>query len=134
MSIYDTFAKYKYVQLHTFRKNGQSVGTPMWFAVEESGRIYMQTNVASGKVKRLRNRPEIEVAPSTSRGKPLGNIWRGQATLHAPDSPVAATSLRLLAQHYGWVFRIFNFFLNVFRRKLVYIEIELDPTSCEGPG
>jgi PPOX class probable F420-dependent enzyme len=127
MNPYETFAKFKYVQMLTFRKSGQSVPTPMWYGIDPGGKMYMQTNVAAGKVKRLRNRPEVEICPSTSRGKPLGAIWNGRATVHPPDSPVAEKSLRLLAEHYGWVFRIFYFFLRVFRRKLAYIEIELDP-------
>ena len=117
-------ASHKYVQLVTFRKSGQPMPTAMWFGADPNGRIYMQTNEASAKVKRLRNRPEVEVAPSDSRGKPLGPCFVGTASLHAPDSPVASHSIKLLSQHYGWVFRIFNFFLKLFRRKLVYIEIE----------
>ena len=120
-----TLHEAKYVLMTTFRKNGQGVGTPMWFAIDETDRIYMQTNAGSIKVKRLLNNSALEVCPSDARGRPLGEIWLGTGTLHSPDSDVAKKSLRLLARHYGWVFRIFNFGLWLFRRKLAYIEITL---------
>lgn len=124
--IMSDFANHKYVQLITFRKTGTPVGTPMWFGLDGSGKMYMQTNAASAKVKRLRNRPELEVMPSDSRGKPLGAAWRGTATVHGPQSEVARTSIALLKQHYGWIFRVFNFGLWLFRRNLVYLEIQLE--------
>lgn len=126
------FAAHKYVQLVTFRKSGQPVGTPMWFAVDGTGKMFMQTNAASGKVKRLRNRPEAQVGPSDSRGKPLGPAWQATATLHAADSPQARLTVTLLKQHYGWIYRIFNFGLWLFRRRLVYLELQLGaPASGE---
>ena len=120
------FLTHKYVQLVTFRKSGLPVGTAMWFALDESGRMYMQTNAASAKVKRLSNHPEIEVMPSDSRGKPLGPAWRGTTVLHGPQTAVARKSIALLKQHYGWIYRIFNFGLWLFRRNLVYLEIQLE--------
>ena len=126
MSDSSIFATHKYVQLVTFRKSGLPVGTPMWFGVDGTGKMYMQTNAASAKVKRLRNHSEIEIMPSDSRGKPLGAAWRAHATLHDPKSAVARTSVKLLKAHYGWVYRIFNFGLWLFHRNLIYLEIQLD--------
>jgi PPOX class probable F420-dependent enzyme len=116
----------KYVALNTFRKSGQPVRTAMWFARESDGRILMQTNSASGKIKRVRNRADVEVAPSDSKGNPLGPFVSGRALIHGPESPLARRSIELLTQHYGWIYRIFNFGLWLFRRKLVYLEVQLD--------
>jgi hypothetical protein len=40
--------------------------------VAKDGRAYLRTYEASGKYKRLRSFPEMRLAPSTMRGKPLG--------------------------------------------------------------
>ena len=60
-----------YIDLVTFRKTGAGVHTPVWFA-EADGRLYIFTRPDAGKMKRIRNNPRVEVAPSTMRGRPLG--------------------------------------------------------------
>jgi uncharacterized protein len=61
----------RYIDLVTFRKTGVGVHTPVWFA-EAEGYLYIFTNPNAGKMKRIRNNPRVEVAPSTIRGRPLG--------------------------------------------------------------
>ncbi len=58
-----------YLALKTFRKNGEPVVTAMWF-VRIDGAIFMRTGADSGKVKRIRNQPEVEFAPSNAAGRP----------------------------------------------------------------
>ena len=70
----------KYISLATFRKNGVPVHTPVWFA-EENGKLYVFTNPTSGKVKRIRNNPEVRIAPSTIRGKITGPEFAGRARI-----------------------------------------------------
>ena len=61
----------RYISLATFRKNGTPVYTPVWFG-EENGHLYVMTSSKTGKAKRLRNNPEVRIAPSTMRGKVTG--------------------------------------------------------------
>jgi hypothetical protein len=61
----------KYISLETFRKNGQGVKTPVWFALHE-GTLYVYTEADSWKVKRIRNNPRVRVAPCTIRGRVTG--------------------------------------------------------------
>ncbi len=69
-----------YVSLTTFRKTGAAVATPVWFG-EEDGKLYVMTRSDSGKYKRLRNNPEVKVAPCTMRGKVTGPEFAGTARL-----------------------------------------------------
>ncbi len=62
---------HKYLSLASFRRNGQPVDTPVWFA-EADGRVYIMTRNDSGKYKRIRNNPRVRVAPCTMRGRRLG--------------------------------------------------------------
>ncbi len=50
--------KEKYVSLTTFRKTGEAVVTPVWFA-ESKGTIYAGTGVSAGKIKRIRHTSEL---------------------------------------------------------------------------
>jgi PPOX class probable F420-dependent enzyme len=60
-----------YISLTTFRKNGAAVATPVWFG-EEDDKLYVMTLGDSGKTKRIRNNPQVKVAPCTIRGKVTG--------------------------------------------------------------
>lgn len=74
------FARKKYLNLQTFKKNGDGVKTPVWFAAEPSVNLdasnailYVYTIGVSGKVKRVRNNPRVKIAPCDMSGKLLGN-------------------------------------------------------------
>jgi uncharacterized protein len=61
----------KYISVTTFRKNGVGVATPVWFG-EENGKLYVMTRSDMGKAKRIRNNPQVRVAPCTIRGTVTG--------------------------------------------------------------
>ncbi len=82
----------KYIDLVTFRKTGVAVHTPVWFA-EADGRLYAFTRPDAGKMKRIRNNPRVEVAPSTIRGRALGPCVAATARI-APDQAAAREAIR----------------------------------------
>ena len=63
---FDNLRGARYLNLATFRKNGEEVRTPVWFA-EGNGKLYIMTRNDSGKYKRVRNHPQVKVAPCTVR-------------------------------------------------------------------
>jgi PPOX class probable F420-dependent enzyme len=67
----ETIHGQNYISLKTFRKNGAGIATPVWFG-EEGGKLYVMTRSDMGKTKRIRNNPEVRVAPCTIRGKITG--------------------------------------------------------------
>jgi PPOX class probable F420-dependent enzyme len=73
----------KYIALTTFRKNGQAVSTPVWFA-EQGEKLYVMTRNDSGKYKRIRNNPQIKVAPCTMGGKITGPEFSAIARVLSP--------------------------------------------------
>jgi PPOX class probable F420-dependent enzyme len=74
------FSNRRYVNLETYRKNGQAVRTPLWF-VDDGGVLYMRTPAASAKVKRIRNSACVRIVPSDVRGNPVGRWLEGEARL-----------------------------------------------------
>jgi uncharacterized protein len=75
-----TISAQKYVSLTTFRKNGTKIATPVWFG-EEADKLYVMTRSTMGKVKRIRNNPQVEVAPCTVRGKVTGQALSARARI-----------------------------------------------------
>jgi PPOX class probable F420-dependent enzyme len=70
----------KYVSLTTYRKNGVAVATPVWFG-EEDNKLYVMTRSKFGKYKRIRNNPQVRVAPCTIRGKVTGPEFAATARI-----------------------------------------------------
>jgi PPOX class probable F420-dependent enzyme len=70
----------KYISLTTFRKNGQAVATPVWFG-EEDGRLFVMTRSIFGKYKRIRNNPQLRVAPCSIRGVVTGPEFAATARI-----------------------------------------------------
>jgi uncharacterized protein len=70
----------KYISLTTFRKSGAGVATPVWFG-EEGSKLYVMTRSEMGKTKRIRNNPNVRVAPCTIRGKVTGPQFEAVARI-----------------------------------------------------
>jgi uncharacterized protein len=99
-SVFDRFARQNTVLLTSFRRDGTPVGTPVHIAVE-GDHAYFRTWNTAWKLKRLRNNPEVEVAPSTVRGTPTGPAIRARTRILAgAESAHAAT---LLAKKYPFL-------------------------------
>jgi len=79
----------KYISLTTFRKSGVGVPTPVWFG-EEGGKLYVMTRHDMGKAKRIRNNPQVKVAPCTIRGKVTGPEFVAVARILPPEEHARA--------------------------------------------
>jgi PPOX class probable F420-dependent enzyme len=102
------FSNQKYVNVETYRKNGQAVQTPVWFVIDK-GRIYIRTDRNSGKIKRAKKNPHVRITPCNARGHPKGG-WIDGRMREANDSESEIAN-RLLKQKYGLqgkFVRIFN--------------------------
>src|SRR5205814_1991575 len=75
----------QYVLLTTFRRDGRAVPTPLWVA-RDADALVVWTPADAGKVKRLRNRADVTVAPCTFRGEPTGPSVVGTATVLDPEA------------------------------------------------
>ncbi|GLK17787.1 PPOX class F420-dependent oxidoreductase [Herbiconiux flava] len=56
-----------FVSLTTFRKSGEPVSTPVWI-VRDGDTLLVTTPDDTGKVKRLRNDPRVELRPCSRMG------------------------------------------------------------------
>lgn len=117
------FAEQKYLNLESFRKNGQAVRTPLWFA-EGDGVLYFYTVAHSYKVKRLRNNPHVRIAPCDVRGKVKGD-WI-EATARQLDEAEPRRADELLNRKYGWQKRTLNLLAKLRGHKRAAFAIQPD--------
>ena len=57
----EQFKRQQYINLETFRRNGEGMKTPVWF-VQDGETLFVRTVDESGKVKRIRNNGHVNVA------------------------------------------------------------------------
>ena len=74
-----------FLNLETYRKTGEALQTPVWF-VEENNILYLRSIIKSGKVKRIRNNPDVKVACCEADGRIIGQWLEGHARLIADPS------------------------------------------------
>jgi PPOX class probable F420-dependent enzyme len=116
------FANQQFINVETFRKNGQGVQTPVWF-VEDGGTLYVRTVDNSFKVKRIRNTPRVRVMPCDVRGGPKGEWVDGTARFATADEDRRVG--RLFTRKYGLQKIMFEVMSKLQGRKYTAIAIGL---------
>lgn len=107
MSDFSRFRKEEFLSLETYRKNGETIKSPMWFA-QENDALYLWTMADSSKVKRIRNNPHVNIAPCKRMGEVTGEWMTAHATID--DSPLMVAQVEaMLLKKIGLFFRIFRF-------------------------
>jgi PPOX class probable F420-dependent enzyme len=90
--------------LTTYKRDGTPVRTAVNIAVDGE-KAYFRTPGRTWKVKRLRNNPEVEIAPSDNRGNPTGAPIKAAARLLSGDEEKHAAELidrkYAIVQRYG---------------------------------
>jgi uncharacterized protein len=69
--MFESFAKRRTALLTTYKRDGTAVATPVTIAVD-GDRAFVRTWDTAWKARRMRNNPNVLVAPSTLRGRPVG--------------------------------------------------------------
>jgi PPOX class probable F420-dependent enzyme len=122
MNLHTTFDHQQYLNLETFRKNGNGVKTPVWF-VEDDGTLFVRTVATSGKVKRIRNNQQVHIAPCKMDGALRGDWIQASARL-VNDPEIDRKVDRLLGKKYGLMKTLFGMASSLQGQKNTIIEIK----------
>ncbi len=122
------FRDHKYLSLETFKKSGEGVKTPVWFAADpardlagDGAAIYIYTIGNTGKVKRIRNNGRVKIAPCTMRGELLGEWVDARAEIVTGEE--ATSGMELLNKKYFPWKQLLGFFALLSRRERVVMRI-----------
>ena len=110
---------HKYALIVTYKKSGDGVPTPVWFGIDDQGRFYCRTGRLATKIKRIKNNPQVKVAPCTTRGKPTGPYAAGVARVCSADEEEHAEET--LQSNYGLFRKIYEG--SAGSMEAVYIEV-----------
>ena len=116
------FAGHKYLNIETFKKSGEGVKTPVWFAEDPSAsldsteaRLYVYTVGVSGKVKRIRNNGRVRIAPCNASGGLRGEWVDARAEIVTGTE--AEHGMQLLNKKYVPWKQLLDFFASFRRRE-----------------
>ena len=92
----------KYVLLTTFRKTGVGVPTAVWVAPDGDA-LVVTTMGSAGKVKRIRNNPQVTLQPCSMRGAVKGDApaVTARAEIVEDAAGLDAGAAAIVAK-YGW--------------------------------
>jgi uncharacterized protein len=92
----------RFISLTTFRRTGEAVATPVW-VVRDGDALLLTTPAGSGKVKRVRHTPRVEMRPCSRNGAvaPGARTVGGRAEILEADRPDAFRA------KYGLEYRVF---------------------------
>jgi len=97
-----------YISLETFRRSGEGVRTPVWFAAD-AGKLYVFTEAKAWKVKRLRNDARVRVAACNVRGGVTGSWFEGVGH-RIEDAATEQRAYAALRRKYGWQMKLTDWF------------------------
>jgi PPOX class probable F420-dependent enzyme len=106
MAALKQFERQQYMNLETFRKNGDCMKTPVWF-VQDEETLYVSTMANSGKVKRIRNNDRVNVAACKINGK-LSGVWVPAKAREITDPEICTKVNRMLDKKYGLMKKLFD--------------------------
>ena len=76
----------RFVSLTTFRRSGEAVSTPVWVG-RDGGALVVLTPADSGKVKRLRHDPRVEIRPCGRFGAVADGVEPVAGTAEVREHP-----------------------------------------------
>lgn len=122
------FRDQKYLSLETFKKSGDGVKTPVWFAADpavdvaaDGARLFVYTIGVSGKVKRLRNNKRVKIAPCNVRGDVKGEWQEARAEFVTGDEAVRGMGL-INKKYSPWTY-VLGFFAKFRKRERIVMVI-----------
>ncbi|MEV0278057.1 PPOX class F420-dependent oxidoreductase [Streptomyces sp. NPDC050610] len=119
------FVKQRTVLLTTYKRDGTPVGTPVNIAVDGE-RAYVRTFGTAWKAKRMRNNPEVTIAPSTARGRPTGPAVTARARLLDEGGEENEHATKAIARKYRFLHGVCVPLLHkVKRERTIHYELRL---------
>lgn len=123
MTLLEPLIGQQYLNLETFRRSGVGMKTPVWF-VQDGEILFVRTITNSGKVKRIRNNEQVNIAPCKMDGALLGE-WIPASAREVKDDDTNRKVDRLLDKKYGLMKKIFAMASALNGRKYTVLEIKV---------
>jgi len=88
-----SLADARFVSLTTFRRSGEGVSTPVWVG-RDGEKLVVLTPAGSGKVRRLRHDPRVEIRPCGRFGRVADGVEPVAGTAEVRERPADVVRAR----------------------------------------
>jgi uncharacterized protein len=109
-----------YINILTFKKNGEPVSTPVWFIFKDN-KIFFRTSNKSGKFKRIKNNNNIKFALCNIRGK-VRSEWHNGVAKVDPNNKWVFSQIN---EKYGFFAHLMNIIYRIKKMDIIIIYIEI---------
>lgn len=120
MTAFPELDRAQYMNITTFKRDASEVRTPVWFA-QDGDTLFFFSLSRAGKLKRIRNRGQVLVAPCTMNGELLGSWTAGSARILPSDESARAAAL--LDRKYGLLMSLGKLYYRLSGVKMIYVEV-----------
>ena len=105
------FAREKYINLRTFKKDFGAIDTPLWFVTfpDRPDKLFAFTNCESGKIKRIKNNDAAEICACDYKGKPK-TPWKSATVCQSEKVSDYSMVIDTYKKKYGWQKYVLEFF------------------------
>jgi len=105
----------KYVSLITFRKSGEPVRSPVWFAQfgENPNNYGVITETNAGKVKRIRANSKIEIQVCDIKGGVEPDAQKFSGDAHLVTGAEAVAVRKAISKRYGLTYKLFSIYYSI---------------------
>jgi PPOX class probable F420-dependent enzyme len=124
----DRIGRGSHVSLTTFRRNGQAVPTPVGGLVQDDT-LYVLTPPDTGKIKRIRNNPQVTIAPCDMKGNVPVGVPAVRAAARLLD-PVETARVQEMMRRRFFMYRLVRLFDRALGRERRLVAIAV--TTVEG--
>lgn len=90
----------QFIALFTYRRSGEGVRTPVWFAFAD-GALVVVTGPEAGKVKRIKNNSRVTIYASDRVGTVHGESYEGTARVVTAETTEGQRAEAALSAKYG---------------------------------
>jgi uncharacterized protein len=118
----EPIANGKYMAVKSFKKNGEGVITPVWVC-KVGEKLFIWTSADSWKVKRIRNRADVQICSSDGRGNPKGEWVKAQAVIR-DEASISEQVRNAMIKKYGLLFQFFNMMGKIYGSTAHYVAVE----------
>ena len=125
----DRIGRGSHVSLTTFRRNGQAVPTPVGSLVQD-GTLYALTPPETGKVKRIRNNPQVAIAACNMKGTVPAGVPAVRATARLLDPAETARVQEMMRRRF-FMYRLLHLLDRALgrERRVVAIAVTVDSST-----
>ena len=113
----------QYINIETFKKDGSSVRTPVWYIIQDD-LIFIRSDRNSWKVKRIRKNSHVKISKCNMFGKTNSELFDGTASIKEKTNQINMDEF--FDKKYGIKNKILKLMYKIKKLQIVIISVKIN--------